>query len=143
MMTPADDWISSFSSLTAATSPSSSQPSPGVTIFSGVSSSSGEYGGGAKRATLFYFDASAPALSLGFVGLGCKHFCLKVVSSDSGTCGVAKHSHKFLPSLRHYYLWGIDSTAYCEPTLSQDIVPEEFRGTIGLTAKSMVVLQSI
>jgi hypothetical protein len=137
MTTSADDWISSFSSLAVATSPSSSQPSPGVTILSGVSSSSGEYGGGAKRATLFYFDASATALCLGFVGSGCKRFCLKVVSGDSGTCGVAKHSHKFIPSHRHYYLRGVDSTAYCEPTLSQDIVPEEFRGTIGLTAKSM------
>jgi hypothetical protein len=53
-MTSSDDWISSFGtlSLVPSPSPSSSQSSPGVTILSGVSSSSGEYGGGGGR-TLF------------------------------------------------------------------------------------------
>jgi hypothetical protein len=136
-MTSSDDWISSFSSLTIVPRPSSGQSSPGMTILSGGSSASGVYGGGAKRATLFYFDAAAPLLCVGFVGAGCKRVCLKERLSVNLTCGVAKHANKFQPAAGHLYLCGIDTTAYCEPAFDEAIVPPEFRGAVGLSAKSM------
>jgi hypothetical protein len=135
-MTSSDDWISSFGtlSLVPSPSPSSSQSSPGVTILSGVSSSSGEYGGGVAR----YFDATAPAVCFGFVGAGCKHFCLKELVVGGVTCGVVKHTHKFKPEVGHYYLQGVDRTAYCEPTFNEAIISVEFKGSVGLSAKSIM-----
>jgi hypothetical protein len=69
-MASSDDWIKSFDSMTIIPSPSSSQsqPSPGGSSLSG-GTISGEYGGGAKRATLFYYVDSLAPLCLGFVGL--------------------------------------------------------------------------
>jgi hypothetical protein len=94
-------------------------------------------GGGAKRATLFFCDASIDALCFGFVGAGCKRFCLKPKGVDALTCGVAKHANKFSPSAGFYYLRGVDTTAYCEPALNQAIIPEAYRGEIGLATKTI------
>ncbi len=106
-MASSDDWIKSFDSMTIIPSPSSSQsqPSPGGSSLSG-GTISGEYGGGAKRATLFYYVDSLAALCLGFVRLGRKRFCLKPKADGASSCGVAKHSIKFSPSPGSYYLRG-------------------------------------
>jgi len=138
-MASSDDWIKSFDSMTIIPSPSlsQSQSSPGGSPLSG-GTISGEYGGGgAKRATLFYYVDSLAPLCLGFVGLGRKRFCLKPKADGAPSCGVAKHSIKFSPSSGSYYLRGVDSTAFCEPSLAQVLVPEEYRGQIGLLAKTM------
>jgi hypothetical protein len=137
-MASSDDWIKSFDSMTIIPSPSSSQsqPSPGGSSLSG-GTISGEYGGGAKRATLFYYVDSLAPLCLGFVGSGRKRFCLKPRADGAPSCGVAKHSVKFSPSSGSYYLRGVDSTAFCEPSLAQALVPEEYRGQIGLLAKTI------
>jgi hypothetical protein len=50
MTSPNDDWIASF----ATSSDIASQSSPSGTLVSGASYVSGEYGGGAKRSTLFF-----------------------------------------------------------------------------------------
>jgi hypothetical protein len=86
---------------------------------------------------LFFFDDSLAALCLGYVGSGGKRFCLKARVDGAATCGIAKHSSKFSPSVGCYYLRGVDSTAYCEPGLPQAFVPEEFKGQFGLTAKTI------
>jgi len=107
-MASSDDWIKSFDSMTIIPSPllSQSQSSPGGSTLSG-GTISGEYGGGgAKRATLFYYVDSLAALCLGFVRLGRKRFCLKPKADGASSCGVAKHSIKFSPSPGSYYLRG-------------------------------------
>jgi hypothetical protein len=53
------------------------------------------------------------------------------------TCGVAKHSTKFMPVSGYYYLCGIDSTAYCEPSLSESIISPEYKGAVGVSAKTI------
>jgi hypothetical protein len=95
-------------------------------------------GGGAKRAhNLFFFDPDALCLCLGAVGSGGRRFCIRPKVDDSSTCGVSKHVAKFEPTLGHYYLKSNDAMAFCEPCLSQDLVPPEFCGNMLTTQKTM------
>lgn len=93
--------------------------------------------GGAKRSTMFFVSPVPADCCFGFVGAGARCFCLKSIIGDSGTCGVAKHSVKFSPPTRHFFLRGADSMAYCVPSYPEGIVPREFHEAIRMTAKTI------
>lgn len=142
-MSSSDPWINSLTAATtgAATSPASSA---GFTIVSGGSGISGggtvisgEYGGGAKRANLFFFDPAAVRLCLGTVGAGGRRFCTKPRLENGLTCGVLKHTTKFDPQGYYYYLRSNDAMAFCEPCLSRDLVPVEFQENIASAQKTI------
>lgn len=52
-------------------------------------------------------------------------------------CGVAKHANKFSPVEHHFYLWGIDSMAFCSPCYSESLVPLAFCEGIHSTTKTI------
>jgi hypothetical protein len=140
MSLPEDEWVTSLADAMSSTSPFSQ--TTGSTKISGSGASgvtllSGESQRGAKRTTLFFFSPAAMRLCFGFVGNGGRRFCIKPIKEGSSTCGVLKHSSKFEPVLRHFYFRGLDSTAFCEPCYSEDIVPQEYRANILSTAKSI------
>jgi len=105
-MSAADAWLASLGEDPTVPSPLASSLT-GLSLASALSGSSGEYGGGAKRANLLFFNDSAVSsrLCLGFVGSGSRRFCLKVLKDDvSTTCGVGKHARKFEPKIGHFFL---------------------------------------
>ncbi len=132
--------------------------SQGVTIVSGISQLSlsnpgshvssargvgisGEYGGVAKRATLFSVD-TAVSPCLGFVGAGNKRFCTKIAVQPSGspqvlTCGVGKHAVKIKPRPGTFYLRGNDASAFCAPSLPRAMIPIEFRENFNTQEKTL------
>ena len=140
MSLPEDEWVTSLADAMSSTSPFSQTTGSTEVSGSGASGAtllSGESQRGAKRTNLFFFSPAAMRLCFGFVGNGGRCFCIKPIKEGSSTCGVLKHSSKFEPALRHFYFRGHDSTAFCEPCYSEDIVPQEYRANILSTAKSI------
>jgi hypothetical protein len=150
-----DDWVSAFqttslraspsptlasgvtvvSSGTLVSTPTVASVSPTTSSLAGVSS--GEYGGGAKRAHLFSYDPAA-SLCLGYVDSAGLHFCIKpvLVGKSDGTCGVGKHISKFQPDQSFYYLRGNDVTAYCLPAFPQARLPSEIQLQLPMLKKT-------
>ncbi len=121
-MSSTDAWISALGE--DSPSPFTALTATSVTLTSGDSRATGEYGGGAKRANLFIVDDSLSThLCFGFVGTGGRRFCLKPLKKGSLTCGVAKHSVKFEPRFKHFYLKSTDGIGLCEPCFAESIVP--------------------
>ena len=137
-MSDTDAWIMSLGEESTAPSPFS-QSMAGLSLSTAATGSSGEYGGVAKRANLLFFvdENSSVRLCFGFVGTGTRRFCLEALKGGSNTCGVSKHGSKFEPKLGHFYLRSNDTTAFCEPCFSEDLVPEELRGDICTTTKTI------
>jgi hypothetical protein len=99
------------------------QPLPSMTVVSGRSVTSGEYGEGAKWSNLFYMSLVTVDCCFGFVGAGARRFCLESLADGGSTCGVAKHSSKFQPILNQDYLQGVDSMAFCTLCFVESLVP--------------------
>jgi len=138
-MSAADAWLASLGEDPTVPSPLASSLT-GLSLASALSGSSGEYGGGAKRANLLFFNDSAVSsrLCLGFVGSGSRRFCFKVLKGDvSTTCGVGKHARKFEPKIGHFFLRCNDTTAFCEPCFSETLVPVDMRENFKTASKTI------
>jgi len=130
IMSSADAWIASLGEESSAPSPFTSSVA-GLQLSTGVSGSSGEYGGGGAN-LLFVVDENTlkrlwfvfflVLVNVAFVGRQSRTPVLPVVLS---TCGVVKYESKFQPKLGHFYLWSNDTTGFCEPCFPESLVPQE------------------
>jgi hypothetical protein len=88
IMSSADAWIASLGEESSAPSPFTSSVA-GLQLSTGVSGSSGEYGGGGANLLFFVDENTLKRLwFVFFFGSGERRFCWKAVKDSSSTCGV-------------------------------------------------------